>query len=63
MTTAEFDEQLRVQIEIARMMPAQAILSIDAISIMWSQYLNGNPSNLYMSPKSLPTGGFSLVNS
>ena len=50
MTVAELDEQIRVQIEIARMMPAQAILSIDAISIIWAQYLSGNPSNLYMDP-------------
>jgi hypothetical protein len=34
MTQAEIEEHIDVQITIARMMPARAILSIDAISIL-----------------------------
>jgi hypothetical protein len=36
MTQAEIEEQIDVQITLARMMPAKAILSIDAISILRS---------------------------
>lgn len=36
MTQAEIEEQIEVQIELARMMPAKAILSINAISILRS---------------------------
>jgi hypothetical protein len=34
MTLSEIEEQIDVQIAIARMMPAKAILSIDAISTL-----------------------------
>jgi hypothetical protein len=34
MTLDEIEEQIEVQISLARMMPARAILSIDAISIL-----------------------------
>jgi hypothetical protein len=34
MTLAEIEEQIDVQITMARMMPAKAILAIDAISIL-----------------------------
>ncbi len=33
MTLDEIEEQIEVQITLARMMPAKAILSIDAISV------------------------------
>jgi hypothetical protein len=36
MTIAEIEEQIDVQITLARMMPAKAILAIDAISILRS---------------------------
>jgi hypothetical protein len=36
MTQAEIEEQIDVQLALARMMPAKAILSINAISILRS---------------------------
>jgi hypothetical protein len=36
MTLEQIEEQIDVQITLARMMPARAILSIDAISILRS---------------------------
>jgi hypothetical protein len=53
MTAAELDEQIQVQIDIAKMMPQRAILSIYAISIIWNQYLVENASELGIDQKSM----------